>query len=170
MKYSVAQIAYHWLTVVFIAVLVLSGLAYTYDWAENNILSVHQIVGQILILVIAVRLGSRLFGHQPVSDKLTPTWESRAAQVVHLALYAVIVAYLTTGYVAASGLRDPMLVAPISQSLARSDLGELFLEAHFALKWVLLGLFAIHLAAVAKHHFWDQDDTLFNMTPTFRKD
>ncbi len=169
MKYSKAQIINHWLTVAILVVMVLSGLAYTYDWIDTGSLGVHQIAGQAFIAVLLIRMTYRLL--HPVQFASTHSRiEDAMARVVHLGLYLCMIAYVVTGYVAASGLRDPMLLAPVGQAFARSDAGELFLEAHFTLKWVLLALFAIHIAAVLKHRFWDKDTTNSHMTLIFRKE
>ncbi len=170
MKYSKAQIIYHWLTVAVLAAMVLSGLAYTYDWIDTGSIRLHQIVGQVFIVILLIRMTARLT--HPVKTTAThhTPFEVLMARLVHGGLYLCMIAYVVTGYVAASGLRDPLLIAAVDQGFARSDTGELFLEAHFTLKWVLLALFALHLAAVLKHRFWDKDTTNSNMTLTFRKE
>lgn len=170
MKYSKTQIINHWLTVAVLIVMVLSGLAYTYDWVDTGSMGLHQIAGQVFIAIVVVRIIARLT-HPVKADHAAHTpVENLMARVVHTALYLCMIAYIVTGYIAASGLRDPMLIAAVDQGFARSDIGELFLEAHFALKWILLALFSIHLVAVLKHRFWDKDTTSSHMTLTFRKD
>ena len=37
------------------------------------------------------------------------------------------------------------------------------MEAHFALKWVLLAVLALHLLGTLKHSFIDRDNTFRNM-------
>jgi len=169
MKYSKAQVLYHWLSVAIILVMVLSGLAYTYDWVDTGSMGVHQLAGQAFIALLVVRIAARLI--RPVKKETArhSRLEDIAARIVHGGLYVCMTAYVVTGYIAASGLRDPMLVAAVDQGFARSDTGELFLEAHFALKWVLLALFSLHIVAVLKHRFWDKDTTNSNMTLNLRK-
>lgn len=170
MKYSKAQIIYHWLTVAVLIAMVLSGLAYTYDWIDKGSMGFHQIAGQAFIAILIMRLIARLTHPTKAGRTHHTSFEDLMARTVHGGLYICMIAYVVTGYVAASGLRDPMLLAPVNQGFARSDTGELFLEAHFALKWILLALFTIHIVAVLKHRFWDKDATNSNMTLTFRKD
>ena len=170
MKYSKTQIINHWLTVAVLIVMVLSGLAYTYDWVDKGSLGLHQIVGQVFIAIIIVRIIARLTHPVKTDHSQHAPIENLLARVVHGGLYLCMMAYVLTGYIAASGLRDPLLIAAVNQGFARSDMGEWFLEAHFALKWILLALFNIHLAAVLKHRFWDNDTTNSHMTLTFRKD
>jgi cytochrome b561 len=169
MKYSRAQIINHWLTVAVLIVMVSSGLAYTYDWVDTGSMGLHQIAGQAFIAILLVRMTFR-FMHPVQSASTHSPLEDVLAWTVHLGLYLCLIAYVVTGYIAASGLRDPMLLAPVGQAFARSDTGELFLETHFALKWILLALFAIHIAAVLKHRYWDKDTTSSHMPLTFRKE
>ena len=170
MKYSKAQIINHWLTVAVLLAMVLSGLAYSYDWVDTGSIRLHQIVGQAFIALLVVRIVARVAYPITIDHTSHRPGEDLMARIVHSGLYLCMIAYVITGYIAASGLRDPTLIAPVNQSFARSDVGELFLDAHFTLKWILLALFTIHIAAVLKHRFWDKDDTVSNMTLTFKKD
>ena len=90
-------------------------------------------------------------------------WEKMLAALVKFTLYTLLVAYVITGYVTASGLKSTELLFPINVAFARSDLGDLFMEAHFALKWVLLAVLALHLLGTLKHSFIDRDNTFRNM-------
>ncbi|KQB95934.1 hypothetical protein AL073_14840 [Loktanella sp. 1ANDIMAR09] len=170
MTYTKAQIIFHWLTAAVLIVMVLTGLAYTYDWLDADTMQLHQIAGQILIVVVVARLIARFWHPATPAAKPHHPLEAVMAKIVHAGLYICLIAYLITGYIAASGLRDPLLIAAVDQGFARSDTGEWFLEAHFTLKWILLALFAIHIIAVLKHRFWDKDLPLSNMTLTPRKD
>lgn len=169
MKYSKAQILYHWLTVVLLAVMALSGIAYTYDWLDKEVIDLHQVLGQLFIALLVARLAARLMNRAPAVTPAHSGFEMVMSRIVHVGFYICLIAYVATGYVAASGLGEPALIAPISQTFARSDLGEQILEAHFMLKWVVLGLLTLHIAAVLKHQFWDRDGTFSNMTLATRK-
>ena len=70
---------------------------------------------------------------------------------------------MVTGYITASGLRNSELLFPINVAFARSDLGDLFMEAHFALKWVLLVVLGLHVLGTIKHSFIDRDNTFRNI-------
>ena len=90
-------------------------------------------------------------------------WERILAALVKITLYALLIAYVVTGYVTASGLRNAELLFPINVAFARSDLGDLFMEAHFALKWVLLVVLGLHVLGTIKHSFIDRDNTFRNI-------
>lgn len=168
MKYLTAQVTYHWVSFALILFMAGSGMAYSLELADKSALTGHQVAGQVLIVVIVLRIMSRATHKNAAAD--VPTWEHRLAQVTHLALYLVMIAYVVSGYVSASGLNTPALLAPVDIGFARSDMGERFLDAHYQLKWVLLALVSLHIFGALKHKFWDKDDTLSKMTFTNRKD
>lgn len=163
MKYSKAQVSLHWITVVLLIGMAGSGLAYSYDWADDGVLDLHQVVGQALIVTLVLRIALRLVRPPQATPPLHAAWERALAHAVHIGLYLCLVAFVATGYVAASGLGTPALLAPLDKGFARSDLGETLLEAHYTLKWVLLGLFVLHIAGVLKHAVLDRDATLSHM-------
>ena len=164
MKYSNAQVAYHWISFVLIMVMLGSGLGYSYDLVGDGGMRVHQIAGQILIVVLVIRIATRLGRRTPNVGDQHPVWERLLAGAVQLALYAVLIAFVVTGYVSASAEASNALIAPVSVAFALSDTGEQLLEIHYMLKWVLLGLIGLHIAGALKHLIIDHDDTFSQMT------
>ncbi len=164
MKYSKVQIYAHWLTAVLVVVMAATGLAFSYELGDKAVLRAHQIAGQLLVLVVVIRIVSRLASPPKTFESTDPAWQQWAAWFVHLALYMALVGYITTGYVSASALGDNALIWPVNIGFARSDLGEEILYWHYRLKWVLLALLAVHIAAALKHALWDRDDTFARMT------
>jgi len=148
-RYHRRHIVLHWSTAALLLAMALTGLAYSYDWAGGWTMTAHQILGQGLIVVIAARIVARIVTPpakaapamtDPAGQAASPVWQTRLAAATHLSFYLCLIAYLASGYIAASGLPDPSLVAPVSLTFARSDLGVLILEAPFLLKWVLPGI------------------------------
>ncbi|KJZ18155.1 cytochrome b [Loktanella sp. S4079] len=169
MKYRPSQIIYHWITVLLIIALVLSGLAFSNEWTGAWVIKLHQIAGQLLAILLACRIIARL-RFRRVHRSAHALWERIAAQATHGSLYLCMIGLVITGYVAASGLRSPFLIWPASQAFARSDTGETLLYWHFDLKWVLLALIALHILGVLKHLLWDKDNTLSHMSLRYRKE
>ena len=164
MKYSNAQVAYHWLSFLLIMVMVGTGLGYSYDVFGDGAMRVHQISGQILIVVLVVRIATQLARRTPDIPNTHSMWERLLATAVQLALYGVLIAFVVTGYVSASAESSNALLMPVSLSFALSDTGEQLLEIHYMLKWVLLGLIGLHIAGALKHLIIDRDDTFSQMT------
>lgn len=165
MKYSFVQIGLHWASALLVLAMAGGGLAYSYDLVGNDVLIGHQIAGQILIVLLTVRIAVRIFRKQTVVESSHPLWERRLASTIHLLLYICLIAFVASGYVSASALTNNALLFPVDLAFARSDMGETILEIHYRLKWVLLALFALHLAGAMKHAFIDRDDTLAHMLP-----
>ncbi len=164
MKFSNTQILYHWLSFALILIMAGTGLAYSYDLLGGGAMRVHQITGQVLIVVLGLRIATRLGRRTPDAADGHARWERALSKIVQLALYAVMIGYVASGYISASAETDSALIAPVSLAFARSDLGEQILEIHFMLKWVLLGLFGLHVAGALKHLIVDRDDTMARMT------
>lgn len=164
MRYSRPQILYHWLSAGLIVIMVGTGMAYSYDLADDGAMMVHQIAGQSLIVVLVIRLITRFLRPPHPVETAHHKVEKILSQLVHLGLYLVMIAFVVTGYISASAETDSALIAPVSLAFARSDMGEMILEVHFLLKWALLALVALHIAGALKHHFWDKDATLSQMT------
>ena len=163
MRYSYGIIFLHWTTTALMFALAASGILYSYKIVGSNALIFHQWGGQILLVLVFTWIGVRLsFGVGP-SNTGHVWWEKMLATLVKITLYILLVAYIITGYVTASGLKSTELLFPINVALARSDLGDLFMEAHFALKWVLLVVLGLHVLGTIKHSLIDRDNTLRNI-------
>jgi len=169
-RYSPTQMALHWATFALILIMVSTGLAYSYELADSGAMTLHQLAGQTLIVVLVLRLITRLRRGAPPAPTAHARWERTLASTVHIGLYLVMIAFVATGYVAASGETDNALIAPLSLAFARSDLGESLLETHYALKWALITLFTLHLAGALKHALLDRDSTLSRMIPAPSKE
>lgn len=170
MTYSRSQILYHWLTAALVLLMAGTGMAYFYELGGDAVMRVHQIAGQLLIVVLTLRLVTRFGSGAPPANLEHPKWERLLATLVHIGLYLAMIAFVITGYVSASAETDNLLLLPVELGFARSDAGERFLETHYALKWALLALFALHFAGALKHAFLDRDATLSRMSFTNNKD
>ena len=163
MRYSYGIIVLHWATAVLIFALATSGLLYSYKIVGSTALIFHQWGGQLLLVFVLIWVAIRLAFRVGPRNPDHAWWEEALAALVKITLYALLIAYVITGYVTASGLRSTELFFPINIAFARSDLGELFMEAHFALKWVLLAALALHVLGTLKHSFIDRDKTFRNI-------
>ena len=163
MRYSYGIILLHWTTAALTFALATSGLLYSYKIVGSNALIFHQWGGQLLLVIVFIWVGLRLaFGVGPRNPDHV-WWEKILAALVKVTLYILLIAYVVTGYVTASGLRSTELIFPINVAFARSNLGDLFMEIHFTLKWVLLAVLALHVLGTLKHSFIDRDNTFRNI-------
>ena len=163
MRYSYGIILLHWTTAALMFALATSGLLFSYKIVGSNALVFHQWGGQVLLVLVFIWIGVRLAFGVGTRNPEHMWWEKILAAIVKITLYIILIAYVVTGYVSASGLRSTELMFPINVAFARSDLGDLFMEAHFALKWVLLVVLALHVLGTLKHSFIDHDNTFRNI-------
>jgi cytochrome b561 len=99
----------------------------------------------------------------------TPNWEKVVSHATHLALYFLLLAVPLSGWLmsSAKGFQTVWFgVLPLPDLVGKDKaLADLFTTAHQGLNMVLLGLVAMHIAAVIKHKFIDHDQILERMLP-----
>ena len=159
-RFNLYRRVMHWLTVLLILGLLVSGMIYSNEIGGKIPILIHQLFGQTFIIFLTFRLfGLIWFPAGPATTKHA-VWEKVLSRIVQILLLIVMIAFVVTGFVAASGLRDPSLIWPLPLSFARSEMAESLTEVHFFLKIPLVALILVHMCAVLKHAFWDKDHTL----------
>ncbi len=137
-----------------------------YFWVYD----LHKSTGLLVLALMLLRLGWRLYAGTPRPVPGTPTWQHRVAALTHWAIYAMAFAMPISGwlYDSASGLRVlrffglfpvPKLSAP------NPDLKSLSHEIHEIGIWILLALVLAHAGAALWHHLVQKDRTLARMLP-----
>lgn len=163
----------HWLIMLLIAILATVGLIMTdlpktpkYFWVYD----LHKSTGLLVLALVLVRIGWRLYAGKPRPLPEVPAWQRRVAGVTHALLYILMLAIPLSGwlYDSASGLRPlrwygalevPKLAAP------DEGLAEVARDAHEWLFWVLLALVIVHAGAALYHHLFRNDAVLARMLP-----
>jgi cytochrome b561 len=174
--YTRAAIAFHWI----LAALIIANLAfglYTVGLPLSpqklKYFSWHKWTGVTIFLIAAARLLWRL-GHRPPALPATmKAWERRAANIVHVFLYALFFAAPLTGWLfsSAAGFQTVYLgVLPIPDLLSKNkELAEVLKVTHHWVNYTLGAVIVLHVAAALKHHFVDRDDVLARMLPLARR-
>ncbi|WP_341367561.1 cytochrome b/b6 domain-containing protein [Yoonia sp. BS5-3] len=130
----------------------------------------HKSIGVLLFALLVARGVIRFATKAPHHAHLKPI-ERRAAALVHLGLYCLMLTMPITGWLLASSspLGIPTIVFglfslphPIHPSTGAEML---FGWLHFLGGCALGALAAMHIAAALKHHFVDRDDVLTSMLP-----
>jgi len=163
----------HWLIALLILALGIVGLTMgelpktpKYFW----VYTMHKSIGITVLVLVAVRLGWRLYAGAPEPVPGTPSWQERIASATHWLLYVLMFAIPLSGwlYDSASGLRPfkwfglvemPKLVAPSEQA---SQISHGIHEWGF---WALILLVLAHAGAALYHHIHQRDATLARMLP-----
>ena len=159
-RFTRLQKIWHWITVLLLVGLAMSGLLYSAEVEPATSIRAHQAIGQTLILVLFVRLITKWRAGRTEPHPSHTRMEQLAARAMHPILYASLIVAAATGYISASALRSNILIWPVGKDIAWSPFGDAMLSTHFAMKWVLLTLIGLHVAAALKHHLIDRDDTL----------
>ena len=152
--YSRTQIALHWAVAVLIVLqfVLHEPIAHAWDQVKDGLavefsplVAVH-VFGGVLVLAFALwRLALRKTRGAPPPPAAEPAPLKMAAQIGHLALYAL------------------MILMPVSGAAAWFGGVDFAAEVHEAMKPALLILVAVHVAASLWHQFWLKDGLMLRM-------
>lgn len=167
--YGWPAITMHWVSAFAIFFLFALGLwMVTLDYNSSfyhDAPYVHKSVGILLIILTFFRFIGNFFNPRPEQeDAIIFDFLGLAA---HIAMYVLIFCLGISGYFMSTAESAPVEVfglfsvpALIEPFENQADLAGL-LHEWFA--YSLMGLVAIHILGVLKHHFYDRDDTLMRM-------
>jgi cytochrome b561 len=166
-KYPFPLRILHWVAVAGFTVLFVTGpimvdLEKT-DPLRADLFGLHKSFGVIAIILLIARLRVRLQSALPSLPASLQGWEMSLAHWGHRGLYALMIATPIVGWADSNfhgrpvklfGLPLPKLFPTIE------DIGTTPGLIHTVLAYTLLGLVAVHVAAVIKHRFFDRADVL----------
>jgi cytochrome b561 len=170
-QYDTAAKFFHWLIVA------LMLLQFPLGWLMPNIrrgmtpglaMNLHISIGLLILAIVLLRLGWRLA--RPVAaDPTVPAWQSRAAEALHWALYALSFAVTLSGwfYAPMRGWSITLFgMVPVPALVSEgSAIGRALGRLHENLAWVLIIATGLHVAAALAHHFIFRDTVLQRMLP-----
>jgi cytochrome b561 len=182
-RYGVLSITLHWT----IAALIFLQMAL--GWCMNEVLpdhspaqdlvqDIHISVGLTILLLVLIRIASRLLTPVPaLPDEFAP-WESALARSVHVLFYVLMLVLPLSGWLLVTlrhehfsfwGLSWPYL--PGLQGVsgpAHKPLARAVKHFHvFTQIWIAWALIALHVAGALKHQF-DGHPVLWRMNPFAR--
>jgi cytochrome b561 len=153
----------HWITATLMLCLIPMGLFIAVLREDSpdraGFVAAHQSLGLALIPIVALRLLWLLASPPPLLPKCLRRGERLLAQVVHLALYCLILAFPVSGYLMTAYKGDavqffgwivPALVAPDTRASVN------WAAAHnIVLPFAFYAIIFAHVGGVLKHHFVD---------------
>lgn len=159
----------HWLMAVAIVGLYVLGLWMVelnyYSPYYRSAPDLHRSVGMLLLGLLVVRFGWRLFNDKP-SDAELSAFERFAAAIVHWGFYPLLLALMVSGYLTSTADGRPIEVfdwfsvpALIHDKGMEKTAGEL----HELLADITMAVVLVHAIAALKHHFWDRSRVLARM-------
>jgi cytochrome b561 len=162
----------HWIVAACVLTMIPAGIAMTrvdQGVVQNVLYTLHRSLGVFVLALMLVRLAYRLVKGAPEPEATITTGQRVASHLVHLALYALIIAQAAIGWVATSAygaaisffglFTVPALVAK------DQDLSKPLFVVHEALGFIIAALVTLHIAAALYHHFIRRDRVLKRMLP-----
>lgn len=165
-RYDVVARSLHWLSALAILLVLPIGLLAARASSDHQavaLLRVHVPLGLLILALMLARLAWRRRHVPPAPPSDTPRWQVTLARVVHVLLYAlpIVIAASGIGLMALSGAA-PLIFGRTGGRLPDfSRFPPMTVHATGAL--ALVGLLALHVAAVAYHQFVRRDRTLARM-------
>lgn len=171
--YGWVAIAMHWIMALVIFGLFGLGLymvelSYYDSWYRGSLI-LHKSVGMTLLLLWLARAVWRWFSVIPQEDARSrrERLEQAAAHWMHIALYAVMLGLMVTGYLISTAdsrgieVFELFMVPALPWSIDNQE--DIAGDIHEILAWSLIAMATIHALAALKHHFIDKDKTLTKM-------
>jgi cytochrome b561 len=166
---------FHWLMAALIFIALALGV-----WAtqlprgdlRSEVLFAHKSLGITVLALVVLRIFVRLVVGAPAHAERLGRLVRAAAEVEHLALYALMVALPVSGYLTSSagghavsvfGLFTVPDIVPKDKAL-----DEAASQAHYVFAWLMGIALGLHLAAVVWHARVKRDEVLARMWPRFR--
>ena len=174
--YTRTAIALHWLMAFGLLATLSLGL-YMADLplspSKLQLYAYHKWAGVSLFGLLLGRLAWRLTHQPPALPSATSESQRWLVQVMHLALYGLMVLIPLSGWLmsSAKGFQTVWFgVLPLPDLLSKDLLvAEVLKEVHETLNWVLVSLVIGHAAAAIKHHVVERDGVLTRMLPFLAK-
>jgi len=180
-RYNNIAISLHWLMAFLIIGMLIVGKCLHHldptDPLRFTLTQWHKTFGVLILLLAIVRLIWRVTHRAPDHPANAPAWERFAANVSHVALYALLFIAPITGWmmVSVSPLNIdtylfnviPWPHLPWLQDLVNKESAEArFHQLHVISTGALIALLLLHIGAALKHHFIDKDTVLTRMSPS----
>jgi cytochrome b561 len=170
LSFGFTSILLHWISAGLVAVIfVLGQIAEDMSRGPDKIelMSVHQSLGMLLLIIVLARLLWRLGQGfpDPVGDQKDLL--VRLSRLWHWLLLGFIIVLPLSGYLVAETGRGEMTffgIVPLPDLIGSGrGVHEFFEEIHETLAGLLVPLVIVHVLAALKHHYLDRDATLSRM-------
>lgn len=163
---------FHWVIALMVVVQIPSGIAMTSEplmAIADPLFILHKGMGSVLLVLVAARVLWRILHRPPNFPDYMPSREQRIASGTHVAIYTLLVTMVVSGYLRTVGdgfpieLLDALGVPPLIPLMPRA--ARAMLVVHQFAVIALVGLVAVHVAAVLRHHLIEENPILMRMWP-----
>lgn len=170
-RYSKASVMLHWVTLALLvgvyACIELREIYPRGSVARETLKMWHFMLGLSVFFLVWIRITARVLGKTPPIIPAAPTWQLVIANIVELALYALMIVLPLLGWVILSAEGKPIplfglqLPALVGQSEPLAESAENVHKFVATLGYFLIGL---HALAALFHHYVRKDNVLRRMT------
>ena len=139
-------------------------LTYYDEWYRGS-LDLHKSLGIVLLLVWIGRVIWRWLNASP--EMAGTVIEKKAAHIVHLFLYLLMIALMITGYLISTADGRAIEVFGLfdipAMSISFENQEDIAGDIHWGIAWSLIVMVALHSLAAIKHQLVNKDGTLMKM-------
>ncbi|WP_088346258.1 MULTISPECIES: cytochrome b [Rhodomicrobium] len=171
-KYSGFAIFMHWLIAVLVLAMIPIGIimgSLDAGPLQDGLYTMHRSFGILVLMLMLVRLGYRLIHGAPPPEPTLNAAQRTVSHIVHMALYALIIAQALIGWAATSAYGAAIsffglfTVPPI---LAKDEaISTSLFFTHELLGFTIAGLLVLHIGAALYHFVVRGDGVLQRMVP-----
>lgn len=162
----------HWVIAICILIMIPVGITMKRIGGsdlQNLLYHTHRSFGVLVLTLMLVRLIYRLVNGVPAPEPTITTWQRVVSHLVHLALYALVIAQAFIGWVATSAYGAAIWVFGlfIMPDLVSKDqeLAKPLFLVHDTLGFVIAGVLFLHIGAALYHYFIRRDRVMQRMLP-----
>jgi cytochrome b561 len=170
LRFTIFSRVLHWtmavmvLAMLFIGVGMVASLS-NYHW----LVSIHKPLGILILILVAIRLVTRLLNPAPPLPEGMPLWQRVVAHGSHVLLYVLMFALPLVGWGMLSAARYPIvLYGPLELPPILPHSAALYAvlrTIHTALAFILFATFVAHLSAALMHALVYRDGVFQSMAP-----
>lgn len=171
-KYSGTAMALHWIIAVCILAMIPVGFlmgAVGPGLLQDSLYTMHRSFGVLVLALMIVRLAYRLIYGAPPPEPTLSAGQRIGSHVVHMALYALVIAQAVIGWAATSAYGATISffgVFDVPALLAKDEeISKSLFFTHELLGFAIVGLLVMHIGAALYHFFIRGDGVLQRMTP-----
>ncbi len=165
--YGWLSVALHWLMLLLIiatyATMDLKSFFPRKSPTRESMAIWHYMLGLSVFFLVWLRLSIRFAGATPAIEPQLPAWQIQLANVMHWALYALMIGLPLLGWLtlSAKGTPVPFFGMELPALIGKSEeLAKWFKEIHEAIATAGYFLIGLHAAAALYHHYLRRDNTL----------
>ncbi len=163
----------HWSTAVLVFLTIPAAVVMLIPGIERSLqdplFMFHKNIGVVILILVAVRLAYRLINPPPPLPHSMPKLQRVVAEATHWALYLFLLAMALSGYIRVTAGGFPLEVFDslgIPHLAPRSDeVAAIAKQVHATLRFPLIALIVLHIAAALYHGLIKRDGMLRRMAP-----